>query len=138
MNALKYLMMAFIAIVIILPISVSADWELAQEFDGIITYDENLTVPSGFVLAQEFNGVINNQKVVDPPVIFSTYDPFEVMIWLIILWLPALLIGHFAPGYGTMMGLLMMGGVFYFIFTDFIWMLLMMIICSAIMFWRGI
>lgn len=138
MNAIKYLLLTFMITAFILPMSVSADWELAQEFNGTITYDENLTVPSGFVLAQEFNGQISNEEVYDPPAIFSTYDPFEVMIWLIILWLPALLIGYYAPGYGTMMGLLMMGGVFYFIFTDFIWMLLMMIVCSAILFWRGI
>lgn len=103
-------------------------WTSVQVFEGVIDQEPNWT------WAQEFNGQYRARTNVYQPEDKTWIAP---VIFLVILWLPALIMGWFAPTYGTVIGVCLMGAVLLFQDTSFIFVFIMILINGAVMFWKS-
>jgi hypothetical protein len=96
-----------------------------------------------FIFAHDIENIFNGKERQDLYII----DPFGqgddsiawmmLVLYLIIIWLPALLLGFVAPGYGTMIGVVLMGIVMVMMYPSFIIVTFMMIVSAAVVFYRS-
>lgn len=103
-------------------------WTEMQVFEGVIDQEPNWTT------TQEYNGQVRARTA-----IYQEGDKNWIapVIMLVILWLPALIMGYFAPTYGTIIGVCLMGGVLLFMDSSFIFVFIMILINGGVMFWKG-
>ena len=103
-------------------------WTEVQVFDSTIDQEPNWT------WAQEYTGQVRSRDAV---YVEGSNNWIEAVVFLVILWLPALIMGWFAPTYGTVIGVCIMGAVLLFQDSAFIFVFVMILINSAVMFWKS-
>lgn len=112
----------------------ATEWVEIQNFEGYVQNNQN--APTNFTQVQYFNGQMNYEA--EEIFIPSSIDLVSAMIWLMIIWIPSLLLNYLFPGYGMISGLVLMTCLMAFMFNDFMIVTFITFVTGAILFWRGI
>lgn len=109
------------------------EWHVAQSMTNTICNEYQTVMAQSMVNAikpSAFVGITPHYVATGPGVI-------STMIYLVILWLPALLLNHLAPGYGGVIGMLLMGIVLWMSNPSFIIVLFFVGIGMIVMMLKG-